>query len=62
MTMDPGEQEITTDEANQMMVEATLGQEKTSIPGEYAQRYYEAMKAQIRDMMAKGYTPLPTSD
>jgi hypothetical protein len=60
--MAPDDETITTDQSNRMVVEATLGKEETSIPGEYAQKYYQAIKDQVDDMKAKGYMPLPHGD
>lgn len=53
---------ISTEESNRMIVEATMGKEKTSVRGEEAARYYEGLKAEIRDMLKKGAMPQPHAD
>lgn len=53
---------LTTEQINKMIVEATLGEEKTSIPGKEAADYYEELKTDVAEMLAKGYTPLPIAE
>lgn len=53
---------ITTENVNKMIVEATLGEEKTSVEGPEAKAYFAELKADILEMKAKGYTPLPFAE
>ncbi len=53
---------ITTEQSNRMIVEATAGLEKTSIPGEEAATYYKALRAEVQEMMLQGYMPLCNDD
>lgn len=45
-----------------MMVEATLGEEKTSITGPGAEQQFQRIRAQVVEMKRKGYTPEPAKD
>lgn len=42
-----------------MLVEAIAGEPKTSVEGERARAYFEHLRAEVQEMMEKGYMPLP---
>lgn len=46
---------LTTEQLNTLTVDATLGREKPSIPGEEAAEAYEALKAQVAKIKAAGW-------
>lgn len=50
---------FTDQEYSTMLAEAVAGKPETSVPGEPAKAYYAHLKAEVEEMMAKGYMPLP---
>lgn len=46
---------LTTEELNTLTIDATLGREKPSIPGEEAAEAFEALKAQVAKIKAAGW-------
>jgi hypothetical protein len=53
---------LTTEKINKMIVEATAGEAETSVPGKEAADYYVLLKADVQEMLAKGYTVLTIAE
>lgn len=63
-SLTPGDQSLplTVDEMHQLLRDAVNGKEQPSLPGKEALQYFQAIRQEVAEMMAKGIMPTPVKD